>query len=87
MISTRLPNVSAVNTSITILPTLPKNKVVGTVTLPFSPSDPGDSQRTIRERPDFAGYDLRDHVAAVSALLGILRDHGYLLRWSPFAPG
>jgi iron complex outermembrane recepter protein len=30
---TGVPNVSAVNTSISILPTLPKNKVIGTATV------------------------------------------------------
>jgi hypothetical protein len=30
-----LANVSAVNTSITILPTLPKNKFIGTVSYPL----------------------------------------------------
>ena len=39
-----LPNVSAVNTSITILPTLPKNKFDRQRLLPLAPSDPGDSQ-------------------------------------------
>ena len=39
-----LPNVSAVNTSITILPTLPRNKVHRNRQLPVSAPDPGDSQ-------------------------------------------
>ena len=39
-----LATVSPVNTSVTILPTLPKNKFIGNIILPLSPPDSGDFQ-------------------------------------------
>ena len=51
-----LPNVSAVNTSISILPTLPKNKAIGTITYRLPHEVPGDFEGTLREWSSLAGH-------------------------------
>lgn len=69
---TSLPNVSAVNTSVTILPTLPKNKVVGTVTYRF----PHQILGIVNERYE-SGLILQDTTYATSSPLFLPYSESY----------
>jgi iron complex outermembrane receptor protein len=67
-----LPNVSAVNTSITILPTLPKNKLVGTVTYRL----PHQILAIINERYE-SGLVLQDTTYATTSALFLPYSESY----------
>lgn len=67
-----LPNVSAVNTSITILPTLPRNKAIGTVSYRF----PHQIQAILNERYE-SGLTLQDTTYATTSPLFLPYSESY----------
>ncbi len=69
---TSLPNVSPVNTSISILPTLPKNKLVGTVTYRF----PHQILAIFNERYE-SGLTLQDTTYATTSPLFLPYSESY----------